>query len=280
MTKERLIVVIGDRHYALHRDWAKLPAGQSFGFLSDVAVDSNGHVHVGQRSDPPMLEFDSSGQLINTWGAGEIADVHGVSATPDGRVLVVDRDAHQVLIYTMQGRQQLALGRRHEPALQAPFNHPTSAAVAPDGDIYVADGYGNSVVHCFGADGRHKHTWGGRGAGPGEFTTPHAVWIDKRNRVLVGDRENNRVQIFDRDGNYLTEWHDFYHPMAIYGDDRGMIYVTDQIPRISMLNLDGELIGRCRGTLNGAHGMSGDAAGNFYLSELPPEKITKLTLLR
>lgn len=172
------------------------------------------------------------------------------------------------------------LGRRHEPSFQAPFNHPTSAVVASDGDIYVADGYGNSVVHRFGADGRLKHTWGGRGTGPGEFTTPHAVWIDKRNRVLVGDRENNRVQIFDRDGNYLTEWHDFYHPMAIYGDDRGMIYVTDQIPRISMLNLDGGLIGRARGTLNGAHGMSGDAAGNFYLSELPPEKITKLTLLR
>lgn len=280
MAKERLIVVLGDRRYAVHRDWAKLPAGQSFGFLSDVAVDSSGHVHVGQRSDPPMLVFDSTGQLVSTWGEGEIADVHGVSATPDGHVLVVDRDAHQVLIYAMQGRRQLALGRRHEPTLQAPFNHPTSAAVAPDGDIYVADGYGNSVVHCFGADGRLKCTWGGRGAGPGEFTTPHAVWIDKRNRVLVGDRENNRVQIFDRDGNYLTEWLDFYHPMAIYGDDRGMIYVTDQIPRISMLNLDGELIGRGRGTLNGAHGMSGDAAGNFYLSELPPEKITKLTLLR
>jgi peptidylglycine monooxygenase len=277
--QETLIVAIGSRRYAVHRDWAKLPSGQAFGFLSDVAVDSEGNVHVGQRTDPAMLVFDAAGRLMRSWGKGEIIDVHGVSATPDGRVLVVDRDAHQVLIHDTQGKRKLALGMRHAPALQAPFNHPTSAAVAPDGDIYVSDGYGNSVVHRFGADGRIKRTWGGRGTGPGQFTTPHAVWIDRRGRVLVADRENNRVQIFDGDGTYLTEWGDFYHPMAIYGDDRDMIYITDQIPRITMLNLEGDLVGRCRGTLNGAHGMSGDATGNFYLSELPPERVTRLTLL-
>ena len=132
---------------------------------------------------------------------------------PDGRVLVVDRDAHQVLICDTQGKRQLALGMRHAPALQAPFNHPTSAAVAPDGDIYVADGYGNSVVHRFGADGRLKRTLGRAAARvPGEFTHA-ACGVDRpRGRVLVADRENNRVQIFDRDGTYLTEWGDFYHP--------------------------------------------------------------------
>jgi DNA-binding beta-propeller fold protein YncE len=280
MTRETLIVVLGDRRYAVERDWAKLPDGQAFGFLSDVAVDSKGVVHVGQRTDTPMMAFGPGGKFLRSWAEGEIADVHGVSATTDERVLVVDRDAHQVLIYDTQGRRQLALGQRHHPQLQAPFNHPTSAAIGSDGDIYVSDGYGNSVVHRFAADGRLKHTWGGRGTGPGEFTTPHALWIDPRNRILVADRENNRVQVFDRGGAYLTEWGDFYHPMAIYGDDRGMIYVTDQIPRITMLSLDGELLGRCRGTLNGAHGMSGDSEGNFYLSELPPEKVTRLTLLR
>jgi peptidylglycine monooxygenase len=280
MTRETLIVALGDRRYSVERSWAKLAAGQEFGFLSDVAVDSKGIVHVGQRTETPMVAFGPDGEFLRSWGEGEVADVHGVSATADGRVLVADRDAHQVLIYDTDGRRQFSLGERHSPRLQAPFNHPTSATIAPDGDIYVSDGYGNSVVHRFGPDGRLKRTWGGRGTGPGEFTTPHAVWIDPRNRVLVGDRENNRVQIFDRDGAYLGEWGDFYHPMAIYGDDRGMIYVTDQIPRISMLTLDGELVGRCRGTLNGAHGMSGDRDGNFYLSELPPEKITRLTLLR
>jgi streptogramin lyase len=276
---ETLVVRLGERRYAVHRNWARLPDGEALGFVSDLAVDSAGKLHVGQRSDPPIQVFGPDGARVASYGDGEIADVHGMAATADGRVLVIDRDAHQVLIYDTDGKKRLALGKRHEPRLQAPFNHPTSAAVASDGDIYVADGYGNSVVHRFGADGALKRSWGGPGTGPGEFSTPHAVWIDPRGRVLVGDRENNRVQIFDRYGAYLTEWRDFYHPMAIYGDERGMIYVTDQIPRISMLDLDGNLVGRCRGTLNGAHGMSGDNAGNLYLSELPPEKVTRLTLL-
>lgn len=279
MSHETLVVALGERRYAVHRGWARLPEGEAFGFVSDLAVDGDGNLHVGQRSDPPVLVFDPAGALLRSFGQDDIADVHGLSATTDGRVLVVDRDAHQVLIYGAQGGRRLALGQRHHPRLQAPFNHPTSAALAPDGDIYVADGYGNSAVHRFGPDGGLKRSWGEPGAEPGQFSTPHAVWIDQRDRVLVADRENNRVQIFDRDGSYLAEWGDFYHPMAIYGDERGMIYVTDQIPRISMLDLDGRLVGRCRGTLNGAHGMSGDAAGNLYLAELPPEKVTRLTLL-
>jgi DNA-binding beta-propeller fold protein YncE len=279
VSAETLVVALGGRRYGVHRGWARLPDGETLGFVSDLAIDSDGNLQVGQRSDPPILVFDPHGALLRTWGRDEIADVHGLSATANGRVLIVDRDAHEVLICDTAGARRLTLGTRHEPRLQAPFNHPTSAAVAPDGDVYVSDGYGNSVVHRFGADGALKRSWGSPGAGPGEFSTPHAVWIDPRDRVLVADRENNRVQVFDRDGSYLSEWGDFYHPMAIYGDERGMIYVTDQIPRISMLDLDGNLVGRCRGTLNGAHGMTGDAAGNLYLSELPPEKVTRLTLL-
>jgi peptidylglycine monooxygenase len=105
------------------------------------------------------------------------------------------------------------------------------------------------------------------------------VAIDARGRVLVGDRENNRVQVFDRDGRFLSQWGDFYHPMQIWIDSRGMVFVTDQIPRITMLDGDGKLVGRCRGAINGAHGLSGDADGNLYLAELPPQEITKLERL-
>ena len=103
--------------------------------------------------------------------------------------------------------------------------------------------------------------------------------VDRFGRVLVGDRENNRVQVFDRDGAFLAEWGDFYHPMQIWVDDRDMVFVTDQIPRISLLSADGKLVGRCRGAINGAHGLSGDADGNLYLAELPPQEITKLERL-
>ena len=150
---------------------------------------------------------------------------------------------------------------------------------AADGEIYVSDGYGNSNVHRFAADGRLLATWGKPGHGPGEFTTPHAVAVDRFGKVLVGDRENNRIEVFDREGGFLAEWGDFYHPMQIWIDDRDLVFVTDQIPRISLLNPDGKLLGRCRGAINGAHGLGGDRDGNLYLAELPPQEITKLERL-
>ena len=280
MSDERYTVILGDRRYAIHRKWAKLPAGESFGFLSDLMVDGEGRVHVAQRgTDRPVLVFDRDGRLIGTWGEGTLAEPHYINAAPDGSILVADRDAHQVLRFDGNGKLLQALGKRHWPSLAAPFNHPTAAAQAPDGEIYVADGYGNSSVHRFAADGTLIATWGGPGAGPGAFTTPHAIWVDRFGKVLVGDRENNRVQVFDRDGAFLAEWGDFYHPMQIWVDDRDLVFVTDQIPRISLLSADGKLIGRCRGAINGAHGISGDAQGNLYLAELPPQEITKLERL-
>jgi 6-bladed beta-propeller len=280
MSDERYTVLLGDRRYAIHRKWARLPRGENFGFLSDLAVDGEGRVHVAQRgTDRPVLVFDRDGKHLGSWGEGALAEPHYINAGRDGAMLVADRDAHQVLRFDRDGKLVQALGKRHWPSLDAPFNHPTAAAEAADGEIYVADGYGNSSVHRFASDGALIRTWGGQGSGPGAFTTPHAVAIDSRDRVLVGDRENNRVQLFDRSGKYLGEWGDFYHPMQIWVDDRDLVFVTDQIPRISLLTLDGRLVGRCRGAVNGAHGLCGDAQGNLYLSELPPQEITKLERL-
>jgi peptidylglycine monooxygenase len=280
MSDERYIVILGDRRYAIQRKWARLPAGESFGFISDLMVDAEGRVHVAQRgTDRPIVVFDRDGRYLGSWGEGVLAEPHYINAGREGAILVADRDAHQVLRFDKDGRLLQALGRRHWPSLGAPFNHPTAAAEAADGEIYVADGYGNSSVHRFAADGTLLATWGGPGNGPGAFTTPHAVWVDRNDRVLVGDRENNRVQVFDRAGNFLAAWGDFYHPMQIWVDDRDFVFVTDQIPRISLLTPDGTLIGRCRGAINGAHGLSGDAQGNLYLAELPPQEITKLERL-
>jgi sugar lactone lactonase YvrE len=140
-------------------------------------------VYVFQRAEPPVLAFAPSGALRGGLAEGRIADAHGIAITPDDRLLLVDRDAHQVLILTTDGEILATLGERHRPRPGAPFNHPTDAAVADDGESYVADGYGNSMVHRFSADGRHLQSFGGPGTGPGEFTTPHAVWVDRSNRV-------------------------------------------------------------------------------------------------
>ena len=280
MTEDRLVVALGDRRYEVERRWCRVSGDEPLGFVSDLVVDSKGFVHVGHRgTESPVLVFDPSGAFVRSWGRGQVADVHYMSIDEEDLILLADRDAHQVLAFDTDGNLQFALGERHDPRWQAPFNHPTAASMAADGEIYVSDGYGNSVVHRFARDGALLRTWGNRGGGPGEFTTPHCVWVDRTDRVYVADRENNRLQVFDREGAWVAEWGDFYHPMKIYVDARGLVFVTDQIPRISVLDPSGGLAGRCRGAVNGAHGLWGDRAGNLYLAELPPEQVTKLKLL-
>lgn len=276
---DRPVVSLGDRRYAVERRWGELPNNHRLELISQLAVDRRGRVYVNKRSDPPVLVFEPSGRFRAAWGGGRVADAHGIFITADDRVFVIDRDRHQVLFFTVEGELLGTLGERDNPRFQAPFNHPTDVAVADDGEIYVSDGYGNSAVHRFSADHRLVSTWGSPGEGPGQFSTPHAIWIDRSNRVLVADRENNRVQIFDRDGLFLGEWRDFYHPMDIYEDARGMVYVTDEIPRLSMMAPDGRLAGRCRPSFNRPHGISGNAEGDLFIAELNPPSIVKLALM-
>jgi hypothetical protein len=281
MSDELLTVILGDRRYAVRRKWARLPSGEGFGFISDLAVDRDGRVHVAQRgTDRPIVVFERDGLYAGAWGAGAIAEPHYITSMPDGGFLVADRDAHQVLRFDSGKRLVQTLGQRHFPSLDAPFNHPTAAAPGPGGEIFVADGYGNARVHRFAGDGTLLKSWGRRGRGVGEFSTSHAVAVDRRGRVLVADRENDRVQVFDADGEALAVWDDVYRPMKIWIDEpRDLVFVTDQVPRITVFAPDGELVGRCRGAVNGAHGLAGDAEGNLYLAELPPQEITKLERL-
>jgi len=188
---DALVVKMDGRRYRVERPWG-VPAPEiDLTALSQLAVDPRGRVYAYQRAEPPVVVFEPDGSFLAAWGQGRIADAHGIFISGDDRVFLVDRDAHQILIFSPQGEALGAIGRRHRPRFQAPFNHPTDVAVAADGEIYVADGYGNSMVHRFSAAGEHLASWGRPGAGPGEFTTPHAVWVDRSDRVLVADREND-----------------------------------------------------------------------------------------
>lgn len=279
MARTELVVRMGKYSYAVERPWGDLPHGMQVSCVSDVAVDSLDRVYLFQRSDPPVIVFDSGGAFLRSWGSGLVADPHGIFCS-DERVFLVDRDAHQIQKYDREGNLELVIGDRHHPSFQAPFNAPTDVALAPNGDIYVADGYGNSNVHWFSPEGKLRRSWGKPGRGPGEFTTPHAVRVHSDGRVLVADRENNRVQVFTSEGDYLDEWNDLYRPMDIAVDADGMVYVTDQIPRLSLFSSDGVLVGRCRPCLYIAHGVFGDSQGNLFLAEPPPtDRLTRLARL-
>ncbi len=179
----RYIVGTGDHVYQVVRPFGKLPKGMTFGNTSHVATDSRDQVYVFQRQDPPILVFDTNGSLLTTWGDGQLLDAHGIYISSDDEIFLVDRDAHEVVKFSTESRVLLRIGTREMPSLHGPFNHPADIAVAPGGEIFVADGYGNSRVHRFSAEGKHLNSWGSPGAGPGEFTTPHGIWVDPQERV-------------------------------------------------------------------------------------------------
>ena len=272
---------MGSYVYQYQPGWARLPAGMEFQTPSAVAVDSQDRVYVFQRHGPPILIFDSGGGFLTAWPRrdGELEDAHHIYIGPDDGVYLADRDAHQVLKFTTEGELVMALGHRHNAALQAPFNHPSDIAVAPSGEIYVSDGYGNSCVHRFTEGGDYISSFGAPGRGPGEFLVPHSIRIAGDGRVYVCDRENNRVQVFSQDGEFLDQWTDFKGPMGIHIDADQTVYVTDQVPRISILDLDGKLLARGR-TFEYGHNVYTDSRGDIYAVDVANQRVQKFVRQR
>jgi hypothetical protein len=161
----------------------------------------------------------------------------------------------------------------------APFNHPTSACLDSEGNLHVTDGYGNSCLHRFDRDHRLVHTVGKPGKELGQFTTPHIVIQVRDGRLLVADRENNRLQFFSTDGQPLGEICDLYKPMSVAELPDGNLLATDHTPRLSLFSPDGSLLGRCRTFSTVAHGMCASADGHIYLAEMAPDMLTRLAPL-
>ena len=270
----------GEYRYEYQPDWANLPSGMSLQGPSGVAVDSSDQVYVFQRQGPAVLIFNRSGQVQGVWQRrdGVPADAHHIHVGPDDTVYLTDRDAHQVLLYDTEGRLLRSLGTRDQAAMQAPFNHPADVCVAPSGELYVADGYGNSSVHRFSAAGDYISSFGSPGSGPGQFRVPHSVRVSSDGRVYVADRENHRVQVFTAEGQFVTEWTDFKCPMGVHIDAAQVVYVTDQIPRISIYTLDGELLARGR-TFEGAHQVYTDSEGSIYGIDTANQRVQKFAKL-
>ena len=226
--------------------WFTLPEGRTMGSTSAVAVSPNGHIWVAERCGvnscatsnlAPILEFDQSGKLLQSFGAGLFIFPHGFAIDEDGNVWVTDGQGaagkgHQVFKFSPQGKVLLTLGKAGVTG-DGPdtFNQPDSVAIAPNGDIFVSDGHspgtGNARIMKFSKEGKFIKQWGKHGSGPGEFEVPHTIAFDSQGRLFVGDRANNRIQIFDQDGKFLAEWKQFSRPSGIFIDRNDVIYVTD-----------------------------------------------------
>jgi peptidylglycine monooxygenase len=273
-----LVVALGNRRYRVERPFGAWP--DNAGFVSDVAVDGRGHVYVGlrhdcltQANDPRVIELDPSGNYVSGWGGDLIADLHMLTVVGE-RVMVVDRDMHEILICDRNGARIGGLGLRGTPL--APFNHPSDVTIAPSGMIFVSDGYAASLVHRFAADGAPLGSFGGFGREPGRFLEPHALWARQDGRIAVVDRVADRVQILAADGTFHSMIEGFYRPVAIWGDAADNLFVTDSVPSLHMLDPDGGRIGRCRPVLNGAHGIFGTPDGDLLLAESNPSRVSRL----
>ncbi len=278
-----LTVGYGDFRYEQDESWPTVPEGWSMDHPSDLAVDSRDRVFVFNRNEHPVIAFEAdTGSFVTSWGEGEFTEPHGIFIDADDYVWATDRQDHVVTKHTRHGEKLLELGRRgwammtvtpHGTSLDPPFNMPAGVAIAEDGAIFVADGYGNRQVHRFSPEGELELSWGTSGTEPGQFALVHNIGIDTQGRVLVCDRANNRIQIFDREGQFITIWDDVKAPGDVYVSPDKLVYVAEQGGggAVSIFSEAGELVCRFRGKesgLRGVHGIWIDSHSNIFISEL------------
>ena len=284
----------GDFTYEVEPAWAQVPDGWIIKDTPDVLVDdAHDRVYVFTRWKHPVMVFDRAGTFIASWGSELFTMPHGLTMGPDGHLYCVDAFGHCVRKCTTGGEVLQVWGtpdRNSGHYSGKPFNGPTKAAFDPrTHDMYVADGYGNARVHKYSAAGDYLFSWGEPGQGPGQFNLVHSVQTDRAGNVYVASREGHRVQVFDSEGTYRSEWTGGVHrPNGFFisaaGRDRELVYVGEASAGfgenrgvrgfgdcLAIFELDGTCLARIyhdSPVMRGPHGIGVDADGNVYLTQV------------
>jgi streptogramin lyase len=295
--------------------WGTLPAGRAWGGTSAIDIDRDGRsVWVAERCGgascadsplAPILKLDPSGTVMASFGAGLFVVPHGIDVDADGNVWVTDASdgvnraagkGHQVFKFSPEGKVLLVLGK---PGVYGDgpgvFNRPSDVLVAPNGDVFVADGHGgdsNSRIVKFSRDGRYLTSWGRKGSAPGEIDVPHSLAMDSRGRLFVADLNNFRVQAFTQDGAYLFDWKQFGMPGGLFIDRHDMLYVADSLSgsgrhpdwvrgiRVGSVS-DGKVTAfiadrtPSANPITAAEGVAVDSDGNVYGAVVPAQMVQK-----
>ena len=273
-------MTFGIRHYQyrLVQDWVDIRMRSALGIVTSVATAHNDRVYVADREPNDVIRvFDRDGTYVETWGSDHLKRPHSIWIGPDQLAYITDVNNHTVEIFQLDGSHVQTIGRSGETGSNgAPFNRPTWAVRAPWGDLYVSDGYGQQRMHRFTAKGEIVRSWGTTGSGPCQFGLPHCVKVDPRGRLLVIDRDNARIELFSKEGDYIDEWTDVKAANDLVIDDHGIIHLAEAEGSVALIDLDGHVLGRWgeQGDepgqfIEAPHGIWEDSHGDIYICEVP-----------
>lgn len=218
--------------YEVVPGWPTRPPGVERAAVAAIALDRDGNVWLYTRKNPTVQVYTPDGRYVRGWTEPNPKTVpHGLKFDRDGNVWLVDAGLHVARKYSPAGHVLQVLGTMGEPGEDAThFFQPTDIAFAPNGDIFVSDGYGNNRVARFDSTGRFLNAWGSLGVTPGRFSLPHAIAVDSKGRVYVADRNNVRIQIFSADGRLLDVWANVVVPWSIWISPQDDIWVCGSTP--------------------------------------------------
>ncbi len=299
------------RLYTALEDWLQLPTGWTVCDVPGVTVGPDDRVYLLTRgncprsADHPVIVLEPDGTFVRSFGDGLFEFTHAIAFGVDGLLYCTDVGGHRIHVFTPEGDLVRSIAGPVSPSdtgyttdfrtivrAAGPFNQPTKMVTAANGDLFASDGYGNARIHHFSPTGELQRSWGAPGAEHGAFNIPHSVLVLPDERVLVCDRENNRIQIFDLLGSYLGEWADLARPDDVCMDNDGHIYVAelgeraalfpfmhapygqDRPARVSVLDIQGQVLTRWGDDPDGPlqfaapHGIAADSRGNIYVSEV------------
>jgi len=297
--------------------WAELPDGREWGATSAIYPANDGkHIWVAERcgsnlcvgSDvDPVLLYDADGNVVKSFGSGLITWPHGMYVDADDNVWIADAVGyapvpegigHTIMKFSPEGELLMRLGKEGVAGDGVDvFNKPSDMLVAPNGDIFVADGHdagGNNRIMKFDKDGKYLMQWGSTGGDHGQFRDPHALAMDSQGRLFVGDRGNSRLQVFSQNGEWISTWTQFGRPSGLFIDENDILYSADSESNarrntgwkrgirigsakdgfVTTFIPDPEPDQDNSGT-SAAEGIAVDAAGIIYGAEVGPRRVMK-----